>query len=141
MADNLDTYSKCPLCLNEQFYLYKFLSDRFNLEFITIHETNNFLVIRFEDAVAQPEQTIEEICNKLGIGFDKYPVKEIHNLPVKGSSELKKDGKMTWKAIEKPKKFNPVGRWKDEQIIRDLCQGLEHVSLVKVKWMLLGKTV
>ena len=89
-------------------------------------QADRFLVTRFEDAVRSPEATMQRVCDHFGINFDVYPLEEINNLPVKGSSELRDDGKMTWTPMQKPKGFNPVGRWqswsdKQKRLFKKIC--------------------
>lgn len=67
--------------------------------------------VRFEDAVANPKSFVKDLLGYLGGSEERYPYDLVDKLPVKGSSSIKVDGKMTWKAVEKPKSFNPVGRW------------------------------
>jgi protein-tyrosine sulfotransferase len=51
------------------------------------------------------------LCEDLNLNDAHFPYDQIDTLPVKGSSALTPDGKMTWKPMEKPKSFNPIGRW------------------------------
>jgi protein-tyrosine sulfotransferase len=97
-----------------------------NHEIRHANHADRFLVIRFEDAVQQPEAIIRRICNHFELDFSVYPLAEIGNLPVKGSSELRRDGKMTWTPMQKPKGFNPIGRWqswpdKRKRVFKKIC--------------------
>ncbi len=78
-----------------------------------IHDSNSEQICfcKFEDAVQDAQKFVKSVFQKLKIDDDRFPYDEIGNLPVKGSSELKVGGKVTWKAQERPKNFNPIGRW------------------------------
>lgn len=74
-------------------------------------EAANICFVNFEDAVADSKTFVKRLFDCLDVNDTRYPYEQVDKLPVKGSSALKVDGKMTWKAMEKPKSFNPIGRW------------------------------
>ena len=80
-------------------------ADRFDAE------SHRFLIVRYEDAVKDPHQFMSRVGAHLGLDMQRFPYPELEKIPVKGSSALKQDSKMTWKPIQKPSDFNPVGRW------------------------------
>ena len=89
-------------------------------------QKNRFMIVKFEDAVANSNHFISSVCSHFGIEQQHYPFKKLKDIPVKGSSALKQDGKMTWKPLEKPSDFNPIGRWSNwdsnkKQIFKKIC--------------------
>jgi protein-tyrosine sulfotransferase len=72
-----------------------------------------FMVVRFEDAVENPERFARKVGDHFQLDENRFQSEKIKDLPVKGSSSLKKNGEMTWKPMAKPEGFNPVGRWRD----------------------------
>lgn len=75
--------------------------------------SRQFMVVKFEDAVEDPERFARKAGAHFQLDMERFQSQKIKNLPVKGSSSLKKDGEMTWKPMAKPEGFNPVGRWRD----------------------------
>ena len=75
-------------------------------------ESAAYSFIRYEDAVSTPETFVKQLLASLKVDDGSYPYDQINQLPVKGSSEIRVNGKMTWKDVKKPKSFNPVGRWR-----------------------------
>ncbi len=73
----------------------------------------NVCYVKFEDAVKDPCGTVKLIFETLDMDDAAFPYDKVDSLPVKGSSSLRVDGQMTWEGIEKPKSFNPIGRWKE----------------------------
>ena len=70
-------------------------------------------VVRYEDAVADPEGFVKKVCPPLGLDVALYPFEKIREVPVLGSCEVKNGEKWKWQVAEqKPKDFSPVGRWK-----------------------------
>ena len=70
-------------------------------------------VVRYEDAVANPEGFVRNVCGPLHLDVGRYPFDKINEVPVLGSSEVKTGEKWKWEvAQQKPKDFSPVGRWK-----------------------------
>lgn len=68
---------------------------------------------RYEDATRSPEAFVRTACKHFGLDPDKYPFDEVKNIPVVGSSSLKKQGQVIWKPMPRPKDFKPIGRWRD----------------------------
>lgn len=82
--------------------------------------------IKFEDAVADSRAIVKRIFDFLGLDAGTFPYDKIDTLPVKGSSSLRVNGKMTWEGVDKPKSFNPVGRWggwteSQKQTFKKIC--------------------
>jgi protein-tyrosine sulfotransferase len=66
---------------------------------------------RYEDIVADPPGSIREICRRFSIDETLYPYEQINRQPLRGSSEsIDRQG---WNAVERPKDFNPIGRWQN----------------------------
>lgn len=76
-------------------------------------KSDSFLIAKFEDAVADSKNFVSRVGSHFGLDMERYPYEKLKEVPVKGSSSLKQDGKMTWKPIERPRYFNPVGRWSE----------------------------
>ena len=72
-----------------------------------------FIVVRFEDAVEDPERFARKVGAHFQLDMNRFQSEKIKDLPVKGSSNLRKNGEMTWKPMAKPEGFNPVGKWRD----------------------------
>jgi hypothetical protein len=74
-------------------------------------DTSHIYFAKFEDAVFDPKTFVKDLFEKLGLDESSYPYDLIDQIPVKGSSEIRVDGKVTWKGVKRPKSFNPTGRW------------------------------
>jgi hypothetical protein len=74
--------------------------------------TASIYFAKFEDAVFNPKTFVKDLFEKLGVDGTSYPYDQIDQIPLKGSSEIKVDGKVTWEDVKKPKSFNPMGRWR-----------------------------
>jgi protein-tyrosine sulfotransferase len=73
----------------------------------------SYWMVKYEDVLSEPRKFIEQACDRFGLDINKFPFDKIQSLPVIGSSvHSRNGGKVAWNPIEKPKKFNPVGRWK-----------------------------
>ena len=70
-------------------------------------------VAKYEEGVRDPVAFVKDACKHFGLDQNKYPFKKIKEIPVRGSSSLKQNGRPTWDSKEKPKNFNPVGRWNE----------------------------
>ncbi len=81
------------------------------IEFRKKVESKNILFAQFEKAVIDPSGFLKTVFNEFNIDDSNFPYEKVNNLPVKGSSVLRVNGKVTWKAIKKPKDFNPINRW------------------------------
>lgn len=88
-------------------------SARLILEFYAQNKNNDaYRLIKYENVLADPAKFIDETCKHYGLNSGKYPFDNLDNLPVIGSSVAsQQDGKVNWKNVDKPKDFNPVGRW------------------------------
>jgi hypothetical protein len=67
-----------------------------------------YLLVRFEDAVREPDRFVEEALAAFNLDPAGYPAEKIDRLPVIGSSTTRKEGK-TW--MKNKTGFNPIGRW------------------------------
>ncbi|MEM9251496.1 MAG: sulfotransferase [Planctomycetota bacterium] len=73
-----------------------------------------WLLVRFEDLVADARATLERLLDALGLDRDAYPWDELDTAPVIGSSAAKPDARSRrWTPIDKPAGFRPSGRWHD----------------------------
>lgn len=86
-------------------------------EFDCTYKVSNhkYLIVRYEDIWENLEEKIENILRFLDLDCNTYDLKSAKNLPVRGSSTIRSqsDEKMVWKAVEKPKEFNPLDRWRN----------------------------
>lgn len=71
----------------------------------------NITILRFEDAVLKPTQTLEKLLVQLGLDLASYPMDDIRNLPVRGSSQSDAKHDDRWQPAEKTADFNPIRRW------------------------------
>jgi hypothetical protein len=71
-------------------------------------------LIKYEDLVKDPEAAVRDLLPFLDIDVNTFEFNRIHNLPLMGSS-FERGGKdqVNWDPVEKPKEFQPVGRWKN----------------------------
>jgi protein-tyrosine sulfotransferase len=74
---------------------------------------SGFWMTRYEDVVRDPANFARIACEKFQLNQENFPFEKIKNISVRGSSSIKSEGKVTWNASEKPKGFNPVGRWQN----------------------------
>jgi hypothetical protein len=71
-----------------------------------------FLLIRYEDLLANLRGTLTEIFSYLQLDVAAYDFDAAAGLPVKGSSSFgTQDGSVHWRPVEKTDGFKPVGRW------------------------------
>ena len=69
-------------------------------------------VVRFEDLVEHPEDTVRRVCEHCALDPDAFPYERIAELPVRGSSALAGGGgNVHWARTDKPEGFAPVERW------------------------------
>lgn len=73
---------------------------------------DRFRLVRYEDLVERPRETVRLVCETCGLNPDTYPYDRIDALPVRGSSTLASaGGDVHWQLTEKPADFAPVERW------------------------------
>ncbi len=76
-------------------------------------QTNEYLLVKYEAVVNDPVDFVKKACARFGLDHSKFPFEKIEELPIRGSSSIKQQGKTTWNPIEKPKNFKPIGRWQE----------------------------
>jgi hypothetical protein len=84
---------------------------RIMIEQQKLHAKDGWQIFRYEDAVNNTRQFIEQVCNHCELDATRYPYDRISEVPVVGSSEFQPEGRVTWEPIAKPSGFKPVGRW------------------------------
>lgn len=99
---------------------------RIMLDQRNLHADRGWKIFRYEDAVNHTRQFIEEVCKYCELDAARYPYDRLGEVPVVGSSELKREGQVTWEPLAKPSGFNPVGRWqswsaKQTKIFKRIC--------------------
>jgi hypothetical protein len=67
-------------------------------------------LVKYEDLVAQPRQTLSSLLEFLGVDPQGFDWEKMERLPVFGSSWLRDERAKTG-VFEKPEDFRPVGRW------------------------------
>lgn len=73
----------------------------------------NFLLTRYETVIADPAAFVRRVCDRFGLDVDRYPFDAIADIPLQGSSTVKRaDGRARY-WVNKPADFNPVGRWQN----------------------------
>lgn len=77
------------------------------------HQTFGYWLARFEDAVGDPEGFVREACRRFDLDVTRYPFEQIATIRVRGSSQLKPQGKVTWDPKDRPPNFAPTGHWRD----------------------------
>lgn len=77
------------------------------------NRTNGYWMTRYEDVFVDPVSFVKNALRRYGLEENKYPFEKIKEIGVIGSSNLKPQGEVTWVPIDKPKSFNPIGRWKE----------------------------
>ena len=71
------------------------------------------MIVRYEDVVTDPVQTVQTLLDFLGLAMDEYPAGSAENAPVIGSSDLRSSGGHTqihWDPTE-PDDFAPLRRY------------------------------
>lgn len=82
--------------------------------FHAIHgaDRKGYWLAKFEDAVRDPVAFVEQACDRFDLDVQRYPFEKIESIRVQGSSSLRKDGKVVWDHVERPKDFSPVAHWR-----------------------------
>lgn len=70
-----------------------------------------YMLIKYEDLFLNTKDAIAEILKFLDLELSQYDFSMVDDLPVRGSSELRDEGRLHWKPVEKTSDFNPIGRW------------------------------
>lgn len=80
------------------------------------YKNSNFkyLIVRYEDLYINLEQELRKILDFLGLSVQSYDFRLAANLPLRGSSDIRKYDKrrINWEPMKKPADFDPLGRWK-----------------------------
>ncbi|MDH3446365.1 MAG: sulfotransferase, partial [Deltaproteobacteria bacterium] len=71
----------------------------------------SYLLIRYEDLVAEPEEVVRNCLSFLNLQDVDFPWERLGELPVFGSSEF-----AGWQVQKAESSFDPVGRWKSLSI-------------------------
>jgi hypothetical protein len=69
-------------------------------------------LVRYEDLVENPKPVVEEILDFVAADRASFQWDQLEKLPLRGSS-VNQGGKeaVHWDPVEKPKDFQPIGRW------------------------------
>jgi len=83
-------------------------------------EPDDFLLIRYEDLFRHTELEMRKIFLFVGLDESKYDFETARDLPVKGSSDIRKKEtqQIHWYPIEKPLDFDPLARFKDWGLLK-----------------------
>jgi hypothetical protein len=74
---------------------------------------DHWIVVRYEDVLADPIAELAKICDFLGLQLPHGYEPDIMSLPVFGSSRLGRRSRKSFKfqILPRPRDFRPVGRW------------------------------
>ena len=74
---------------------------------------HKYLIVRYEDLYSNIEQELPRVLAFLNLDIEKYDLEAAKNLPVRGTSDLKKIGRkeIHWDSTEKHQGFAPLARW------------------------------
>jgi protein-tyrosine sulfotransferase len=102
------------------------------LNYINDGNRDNYLFYKFEKVVQDPCQFAKDTCETFNLDESKYPYENIEKLSVQGSSAMAVNKKVSWDGVEKPKDFNPVGRWEDwTKKQKDIFKKIAGETLIK----------
>lgn len=74
--------------------------------------TDRCLLVRYEDVVADPRGFVRDICGAFGLDRDSYPFDGIEALPMRGSSSIQGDGKVSWDPVKSEGKNSSTQHWR-----------------------------
>lgn len=82
--------------------------------------------VYYEDLLKNPYETIKAVLKGFGIAYNGYPRESIEQLPIRGSSAIKVDGKVSWEPKENNGKIILTGKWKswkrrEKRIFKSIC--------------------
>ena len=73
---------------------------------------DQFLLIKYEDMLENPEKLLTEILNHYHLNPETYPFDSITDTPIIGSSTASNQGEgVSWKPIKANKEFKPTNKW------------------------------
>jgi protein-tyrosine sulfotransferase len=72
----------------------------------------SYFYARYEDVSRSSDKFVRAVCRRFGLDEDRYPFEKINQLPVRGSSVYRPGDEVSWEAVERPKQFQTIGRWK-----------------------------
>jgi hypothetical protein len=70
-----------------------------------------YRIIKYEDLNRNTKAEVVKILEFLDLDASRYPFEKIDDMPVRGSSEVVKNGELHWKPMKKSKNFKPAQRW------------------------------
>jgi protein-tyrosine sulfotransferase len=82
--------------------------------------------VKFEDLLQDPVSVTRKVLEAFDLDWLKYPEEKIHDLPIRGSSAMQKEGKVSWFPEKKGNEFKPLGKWcswskKEKNIFNTIC--------------------
>ena len=82
--------------------------------------------VKYEDLLRDPAEVTRRVLEAFDLDWLKFPEEKIHELPVRGSSAMQRDGKVSWTPAEKGGEFKPLGKWcswseKEKKIFKTIC--------------------
>jgi protein-tyrosine sulfotransferase len=82
-------------------------------------QKDQYLLMRFEDALAEPEAFVKRASTCFGLNPKDYPFDEIDSIKVIGSSKLTKPGEaFAYRWAQRPEGFRPMDYWQRWPAIR-----------------------
>jgi protein-tyrosine sulfotransferase len=76
------------------------------------HANANAKVVRYEALAVDTEAVLHEVLRHARLDPAAFDFEALRRLPVRGSSALTSRGDERWAPHDKPKDFQPVGRWR-----------------------------
>lgn len=76
------------------------------------HAHANAKVVRYEALVEDTEAVVHDALRHARLDPEVFDFDALRRLPVRGSSSLASQGDQRWAPHDKPKDFQPVGRWR-----------------------------
>ena len=76
------------------------------------HAHANTKVVRYEELVEHTESVVRDALLHARLDPQAFDFDALRRLPVRGSSSLASEGDQRWAPHDKPKDFQPVGRWR-----------------------------
>jgi hypothetical protein len=77
-------------------------------------EGRHWVLVRFESLVADTQDSVGALLDFLGLDRERFPWDRLDSVGVRGSSTVRgQAGRLNWQKVERPDRFNPVGKWRD----------------------------
>ena len=72
----------------------------------------SWTLVKYEDLIREPERVVSELLAFLGVDEAAFNWPGLESIPLRGSSVRRGSrDRVHWEAVEKPRDFQPIGRW------------------------------